>query len=152
MSLTAGIKTPRDMLAKLHTEHARLRTKVSSGDLMNFAITGYHMIEWIKKNSSAPAIVKGDLEGMYRNADIGVCRDIANESKHFELRKDYGDRVTDKVSAIGGYGIGRFGAGDYGVGEEAIVVVLLDGSRFDALIWAQRVVDAWEAFYSKHGL
>ena len=152
MALTAGMKTPRDMLGKLHTEHARLKTKVSSGDLMNFAITGYHMIEWIKRNASTTAVVKSDLETMYRNADIGVCRDIANESKHFELKKGYQDRVTDKTSAVGGFGAGRFGMGDYGTGEESIVLVLLDGSRFDSLTWAQRVVDAWDAFFAKHGL
>ncbi len=140
------------MLAKLRTEHGRLKTKVSSGDLMNFAITGYHIIEWIKRNPLISETVKGDLETMYRNVDIGVCRDIANESKHFELRKEYDDRVTEKASAISGFSGGRFGKGDYGIGEESIVVVLLDGQRFDSLTWAQRVVDAWDAFFSKHAL
>ncbi len=139
MALTAGLKTPRDMLAKLHTEHSRLKTTVTSGDLMNFAITGYHLIEWIKKNPSTAATVKSDLEAMYRNPDIGVCRDIANESKHFALKNHYEDRVG-------------YGKGPYGIGEESIVVVLLDGTRFDSLTWAQRVMDAWDAFFSKHGL
>ncbi len=152
MSLTAGVKTPRDMLGKLHKEHGRLETEVSSGDLMNFAITGYHMIEWIKKHPSSSGGAKSDLEGMYRNPDIGVCRDIANESKHFELRTNYEDRVTDKTSATSGFGAGRYGMGPYGIGEESIVVVLLDGTRFDSLTWAQRVVDAWDSFFSKHGL
>jgi hypothetical protein len=152
MSLTAGMKTPRDMLAKLHNEHGRLKTKVSSEDLVNFAITGYHIVEWIKRHPSPSSGAKGALEAMYRNPDIGVCRDIANESKHFELREDYQDRVADKVSVISGYSAGRFGAGDYSVGEESIVVVLLDGSRFDSLAWAQRVVDAWDAFFLTHGL
>ena len=152
MALTAGLKTPRDMLAKLHTEHSRLKTTVTSGDLMNFAITGYHLIEWIKKNPSTAATVKSDLEAMYRNPDIGVCRDIANESKHFALKNDYEDRVADKTSAISGYGVGGYGKGPYGIGEESIVVVLLDGTRFDSLTWAQRIVDAWDAFFSKHGL
>ena len=152
MSLTAGMKTPRDMLTKLHTEHARLQQQVSSGDLMNFAITGYHLIEWIKRNPSTPATARADLETMYQNPDIGVCRDITNEGKHFELRDDYKDRVTAKTSATSGFGAGRFGAGLYGVGEESIVIVLLDGTRFDALAWAQRVADAWETFFAKHRL
>lgn len=146
------MKAPRDMLAKLRTEHARLLARVSSGDLMNFAITGYHLIEWIRKDPSAPQTTKDDLETIYRNTDIGVCRDITNESKHFELRKGYSNRVTDKTSAISDFGAGRFGVGAYGVGEESIVVVLLNGTRFDSLEWAQRVVHAWEAFFAKHGL
>src|SRR6266576_5256992 len=87
---------------------------------------------------------QADLDRMYRAPDIGVCRDISNESKHFELKKDYRDRVTEKPSAIAGFGAGRCGKGDYGVGEPSIVVVLLDGTRFDSLTWAQRVVDAWK--------
>src|SRR2546427_13308406 len=125
MALTAGLKTPRDMLAKRHTKHSRLKTTVTSGDLMNFAITGYHLIEWIKKNPSTAATVKSDLEAMYRNPDIGVCRDIANESKHFALKNDYEDRVADKTSAISGYGVGgrrqlAYGAGENGSGGERV--------------------------------
>lgn len=151
MSLTAGLKTPRDMLAKLHDEHARLKAGVTSGDLMNFAVTGYHLIEWVRKHSTSGA-VQADLGKIYKNSDIGVCRDIANESKHFSLKEDYQGRVTDKTSAVTGYGVGRYGAGPYGAGEEEIVVVLLDGTRFDALVWADRVVKAWDAFFSKHRL
>jgi hypothetical protein len=152
MSLTAGLKAPRDMLAKLHTEHSRLKTTVTSGDLMNFAITGYHLMEWIERNPATPVMAQNELEAMYRNTDIGVCRDITNEIKHFKLKKGYKDRVTDKTSAVSGYGDGGYGKGPYGIGEESIVVVLLDGTRFDSLPWAQRVVDAWDAFFSKHGL
>src|SRR2546425_10092210 len=123
MALTAGLKTPRDMLAKLHTEHSRLKTTVTSGDLMNFAITGYHLIEWIKKNPSTAATVKSDLEAMYRNPDIGVCRDIANESKHFALKNDYEDRVADKTSAISGYGVGGEGKRSFRTCEYTNVVV-----------------------------
>jgi len=146
------MKNPRDMLAKLRDDHARLQARVTSGDLMNFAITGYHMIEWIRKDPSTPGAAKVDLTTMYDSSDIRACRDIANESKHFELKDDYKDRVTDKTSAVAGWGAGRFGVGPYGEGEESIVVVLLDGTRFDSLTWAKRVVGAWEAFFAKHGL
>jgi len=152
MSLKAGMNSPRDWLAKLEMEHARLKEKVSAGDLTNFAITGYHMLEWIRKSSAAGPAAKTDLDSMYNNTDIRVCRDITNESKHFELKKDYKDRVTDKTSAISGFGAGRFGKGDFGVGEPSIVVVILGGARFDSLTWAERVVDAWKTFFAKHRL
>jgi hypothetical protein len=152
MALTAGLKTPRDMLAKLHREHARLKSEVTGDDLMNFAITAYHLIEWIKKNSSVDAATKRDLDRIYGDPLIGACRDIANETKHYALKKDYQDRVTEKTSAISGYGEGRFGKGAFGVGEPSIVIVFIDGSRFDVLQFAQGVVDAWEAFFGKHGL
>jgi hypothetical protein len=119
MTLRAGMKSPRDMLAKLRAEHARLLERVTSGDLMNFAITGYHLIDWIRKDPSALQSAKDDLEAMYRNTDIGVCRDITNESKHFELKEGYRDRVTEKTSTISDYGSGRFGAGPYGLGKSS---------------------------------
>src|SRR2546426_10276333 len=86
----------------------------------------------IKKNPSTAATVKSDLEAMYRNPDIGVCRDIANESKHFALKNDYEDRVADKTSAISGYGVGGEGKRPYGLGEKAIVVGVLERNRVDA--------------------
>src|SRR2546430_1172086 len=104
MSLTSGLKTPRDVLAKLHREHARLKHTVTGDDLMNFVITGYHIIDWVRKNPSVSSGAKSDVQSMYANRYIAVCRDLANESKHFVLGKDYKGRVTDKTSAISGFG------------------------------------------------
>src|SRR2546428_14078907 len=126
------------MLAKLHTELSRLKTSVTSGDLMNFTITGYHLIEWIRNNPSTSVTAKKELEAMYRNPDIGVCRDITNESKHFALKKGYEDRVTDKTSATSGYGVGGDGKGPYGIREEAIVVVVLERDPVDFLTFGER--------------
>ncbi|MGQ0712677.1 MAG: hypothetical protein ACT4PJ_02975 [Gemmatimonadaceae bacterium] len=140
------------MLAKLKREHARLENEVTGDDLMNFVITGYHIIDWIKNNTSVSSAVTAGVKLMYDNLYIAVCRDLANGSKHFDLRSDYKDRVTDKTSVISGYGTGRFGKGAYGVGEPSIVIVLTDGQRFDALEFAKQVVAAWEDFFAKHEL
>ena len=151
MALRGALKTARDMLAKLETELQRLEQAVTSGDLMNFAITAYHLIEWVQRDPTASASSKTDLDSMRSNTDIAVCRDIANGGKHFELKPDYKNRVTDKTSVIaGGFGVGRFGAGPYGVGEESIVVVLMDGTRVDSLTWARRVLETWNTFFAKH--
>ena len=152
MSLTYGLKAPRDMLAKLRREHARLKKEVSSDDVFNFVVTAYHITDWIKNDPSAPTAAKADLDSMYANTYIAVCRDLANASKHFALDKNYKGQVTAKTSAISGYGVGRYGKGAYGTGEQSIVVVLTDGQRFDVLSLAQEVVNAWDAFFAKHGL
>jgi len=152
MSLTYGLKTPRDMLGKLHREYGRLKDEVSSDNLFNFVVTGYHIIDWIKNDPSIPTPAKTAVKSMYKNTHIAVCRELANASKHFALDKTNKSPVVAKTSAISGYGVGGYGKGAYGTGEESIVVVLTDGQRFDALELAQNVVAAWEEFFAKHGL
>jgi hypothetical protein len=140
------------MLAKLKREHERLKAEVTGDDLFNFVVTAYHIIDWIKKNPSLPTTVRDEVEQMYAEAHVAVCRDLANASKHFTLKKDYQGRVTEKTSAISDYGAGRYGKGAYGAGEHAIVIVLIDGKRLDALQFVQTVVDVWEGFFRKHSL
>jgi len=152
MSLTYGLKAPRDMLEKLNREHTQLKKEVSRDTLFNFVVTAYHITDWIKNDPSVSTTAKDELRSMYTNTYIAVCRDLANASKHFALDKNYKGLVTAKTSAISGYGVGRYGKGGYGVGEESIVVVLNDGQRFDALSLAQGVVDAWNGFFVKHAL
>jgi hypothetical protein len=152
VSLTYGLKTPRDMLEKLRREHARLRVQVTSDDLFNFVVTAYHIRDWVRRHPSASEAAKEEAWSLYSNTYIGVCRDLTNASKHYVLWQNYKDQVTEKVSAISAYGSGRYGVGDYGSGEESIVVMLKDGRRMDALFLAQEVIDLWEQFFRKHGL
>jgi hypothetical protein len=152
MPLTPGLKTPGDMLAKLQREHARLKNEVTADDMINFVVTAYRIIEWIKKNPGLSAAARDEVEQMYTNTHIAVCRDVANESKHFKLRKDYQNRVTEKTSVTSGYGQGRYGKGPYGAGEPSIVIVLNDGQRFNAVEFADEVVATWQQFFAKHSL
>src|SRR6266487_1410203 len=123
MSLTYGMKTPRDMLAKLQRERARLDNEVSGDNLFNFVVTAYHIIDWIKNDPSVPAPAKTEVVSMYGNTHVAVCRDLANASKHFALDKNYKGQVAAKTSAISGYGVGRYGKESYGAGEQSIIVV-----------------------------
>jgi hypothetical protein len=152
VSLTYGLKTPRDMFEKLRREHARLKAQVTSDNLFNFVVTAYHIRDWVKKHPAATQAAKNNARSLYSNTYIGVCRDLTNASKHYVLFEDYRDQVTEKVSAISAYGSGRFGVGDFGSDEESIVVVLRNGTRMDALDLAQNVVDLWEQFFQKHRL
>ena len=152
MTLTSGLKTPRDMLSKLHRERTRLDEEVNPDNLFNFVVTGYHIKDWIKNDPSVPQAAKDDLASIRSNPFLGACRDVANASKHFTLDKGYKGQVAAKTSATSGWGIGGYGKGPYGVGEYSIVVVLTDGQRFDARELAQGVIGLWEAFFAKHSL
>ena len=152
MALTSGLKTPRDMLAKLHRERERLAAEVSPDNLFNLVVTAYHIVDWIKNDPAVPQPAKDDLASMRANTYVAVCRDVANASKHFTLDENYRKQVMAKTSAISGYGVGGYGKGAYGVGEHSIVVVLTDGQRFDSRELAYGVVQAWDAFFTKHSL
>jgi hypothetical protein len=39
------------------------------------------IIDWIKKNPSLPTTVRDEVEHMYAEAHVAVCRDLANASK-----------------------------------------------------------------------
>lgn len=89
---------------------------------------------------------------MYSNPFVAMCRDLANASKHFELRSDYRDRVTDEVSVASGYGAGRFGVDAYGVGEPSVIIVREDRSRINALEFADKTLETWREFFAQNGL
>jgi hypothetical protein len=152
MSLTAEFRHPRDLLAKLHREHDSLVHEISSDTFFNFVVTGYHLTDWIKNDTSVPASAQSDLGSMHQNIYVAACRDIANAIKHFTLRPNYKGQVTAKTSAASGFGAGRYGKGAYGKGEQSIVVELTSGQRFQVLDFAQEVVDAWDTFFKKHAI
>jgi hypothetical protein len=152
MSLTYGLKTARDVLAKLRREHSRLLKEVTSDDFFNFVVTGYHLTDWIERDPTIPTAAKNDLASVRANSCIAACRDLTNASKHFELSKGYKNQAAASADATSGFGAGRFGAGAYGVGEESISIMLLNGIQYDALGFAQDVLKCWGTFFAKHAL
>ena len=138
-------------MPKLQREQDRLRAEVTSDNVFNFVVTAYHIVDWIK-NSTLGSSVKTAVRKMRGNPYIAVCRDLANASKHFELDQGYPNQVVDQTSVQTGFGRGRYGKGAYGIGEPTIVIVLMDGTRYDVLELSQKTVDAWQGFFAAHGL
>jgi len=151
-ALTYGFKSARDMLEKLRREHQRLQAEVTSDTLFNFVATGYHLLEWVKKDPQVPATAKTNLSAVRNAPCIKTCRDLTNASKHFSLKSNYQGQVTSSAKSERGFGVGRFGAGGYGVGEESISIVLKNGTTLNALQLAGDTVNEWEAFFTHHGL
>lgn len=69
--------------------------------LFNFAISTYHLCDWIK--AFRPEL-KGTVTALLNNSDfLGACRDLCNASKHVILTLDHGSYlkhppVVDAVS------------------------------------------------------
>jgi len=152
MSLTYGLRSAKDLLEKLRREHSRIEREVTSDAFFNFVVTAYHLIEWVKKDPSIPAIAKNDLSSVKSNSTISVCRDLTNASKHFSLNSNYKKQVTSGAVSMRGWGVGRYGRGGYGVGEESISVELLDGTKYNAIALVRDTLRVWESFFAKHHL
>lgn len=152
MSITYGLTSVRDLLAKLKRDAEILEVEVTSDGFFNFVITGYSMIDWVKNDPSLLPSAKdqASLNSLRIDPFIRVCGDIANASKHFILTTRV--PVTSSASSISGFGVGRFGSGGYGVGEESIAVELNDGTKFDCLDLVHSVVLSWENFFETHGI
>lgn len=151
--LTCKLNGPCDLLEKLRHDIELLEDEVTSYRFFNLAITGYHIIDWIKNNKTVSGDARDAVENMYENKYISVCRDVANAIKHFEFKKGYRNRKIKSAKSIqGSYGTGRYGKGLYGIGEEQITIECLDGDKFDALEFARAVLKAWNVFFNEHKL
>ena len=147
MLLIPGISTAKDLFEKLKRDAAILDKEVSSDAFFNFVITGYSLIDWVKKDSSIPH-AKADIDALYSNKWLKICGDLATSAKHFVFtnRKP----ITSSSTSRQGYGIGRYKKGAYGVGEELIAVSLTDGSEISSLEIVLNVIDTWQLYFTKH--
>lgn len=146
MSLRYGLVTGVQLFEKLCRDLALLVEEVTSDRIFNFVVTARHLPEWFENDSSAPWATRSRLAKVQASSLYKICRDIADASKHFQLKPERA-RTTDvhEVSSERGYGLGRYGRGGYGVGEECITIVLDSGETLDALEFAQQVIDMYKA-------
>jgi hypothetical protein len=145
-----GLQTPRDLLVKLKKDAEILDDEVTAGRFFNFAITAYHLMDWVKNSPAATEAVKSAAEAMHRDRWIKVCGDLPNTGKHLVLASR--TPITEKAELQQGYGVGRFGKGGYGLREEEIIVTLEDGGTMNCLDLVKTVVKIWDSFFHTHGL
>ena len=112
------------------------------------------MIDWVKNDPSVPPCAKGDVQTLYSDTWLKVCRDLANASKHFELKPNSRNRppVTADASSSSGFGVGRFGKGEFGIGEESIEIELNTGTTFQCAELVNGVIASWQTFFAAHGI
>src|ERR1035437_7744477 len=146
MSLTYGLRTARDLLAKLERDAALLRQEVSSDRFFNFVVTAYSLLDWVQNDPGVHKVVKLDLERFRSTQSIQICRDLANSSKHFTLDpKRNPNPKIHSVDSDQGFGVGRYGMGKYGVGEEKIAVLFDTGIGQDGLTVVEDALRDWTA-------
>ena len=137
-SLPLGkLNSATELFQKLKRDACRLHDEVTSDRFFDFVVTGYSLIDWVKKDTE----ISIDAQILYDDHWLKICGDLATAAKHFEL-----DRREPRTSAVvseQAYGKGRYGKGAYGVGEEAIEVRMNDDTTCTLDELVEGVLDAW---------
>lgn len=153
MPLTVGFHAARDLLEKLEREARSLRDgEVTADCFMNFVLTAYALIDWIKNDPTVPSLAKQQsvIQGLYAAHSLKICGDIATSVKYFTLSRRV--TTTKDTTVKRGGGSGQFGVDGFGVGNEEIVITLNDGSVKNALGLVQDVLATWRAFFSTYNI
>lgn len=101
-SVRIGFHTCEDMLGKLEREGARLLNSHEADDVMNFCMTGHHLLQdWLRWSGSDAMRKRREMITGDAKALLQILYDISNSSKHFQLTnvKSIEARVLDKSYA-----------------------------------------------------
>lgn len=139
-----------ELFDKLKYELELLEKKVTSYNFFNFAVTAYHLIDWIKNSDNADDQIKQQVKELYEDEHFSICKDVCNSCKHFKITR-YTPKVND-IESKTGYGCGRYGKGVYGAGEESIYVITKTGQKYDGLDLARAILKTWDDFFREHEL
>jgi hypothetical protein len=164
MAITFTLDKPRDLLAKARREQARLSDALRTQDrtsiadsLFNFAVTAYHVQDWLK--ASASASYSPTQVDAYLQADqcLRLCREICTASKHHKLSAAPKDAKDISFSATGTFVIPSLDPNNVKLElvtspSFTVRVVAFDGSRYEASDFAAHVIQAWEQFFTQWGI
>jgi hypothetical protein len=164
MALTFELTTASDLLAKAKREERRLSNAITAEDrvefadtLFNFAVTAYHVKDWIKCDPSAAAAFSEVEDYVGAQQPLRLCREICNSSKHYALRSTPTDAAA--VSASATSLVSPTLADPNRVALETneaphfrVTIVTLDGTRLEVRAFASLVVATWERFFTRHRL
>jgi hypothetical protein len=145
------LKDHHDYLAKLNAEHADLQQEpLSSRHAINFAMTAYHMCEWIWEHetlvNSNPAYTsaKSFYDAVNRACPIiPIMRDLTNGSKHTKITRGPAPIVDGAVLQEGTFD----DTFDSTFDTTALLVNMVDGTVRDFVDDATAAVDFWRRVF-----
>ena len=165
-----ALRSPADLLEKLKRELERLQQDETyqSDHAFNFAVTAWHMTDWVHKDArqrdptnpnpfgykrigNFQQFVRGDCRA------LGICDELANGSKHFEKHFESAPENKKTVlktdaSIVGGASLGVFKLDvDRLAGTVLIIRLTGDESVRAEEVFAEAIA-YWTEFFDKHGL
>ena len=155
MSLTFGLKTPHDLLEKARRELVALESAAMIQDeteiadaLYNFAVTTYHLKDWLKCHSSSSYAPRDVEDYVAHSWALSACRDLCNAGKHFDLT--YQPTTEAVVASTTTMRADLLPEGSPNTPIYRVKVVRNDGSRHEAVALAAQAVSDWERFFELH--
>ncbi len=115
-------------------------------DLWSFFQNSWHLKDWIKHDPSiSNRSRKRILKAAEASEDLKICADLANRSKHFELKNKRRDaKVTSRNTSVF--------PGQNRPSESTHIITLDDGSQQVAQELAEKIVVVWSEILAKEGL
>ena len=141
------LRTPTDMLAKAHREHARLRESLDIDNVFNFFVTAHHIQDYLRGTGMVPQTA---LDAFLQDQDMQDARDMCNKGKHLRLTR--GGR-GDTSTAIWSGTLNSAPLNTLPLNSTKERWVVFNGARtFDVEALADRVMAKWDAFFAVNGL
>ena len=165
MTLTYGFSTPRDLLEKARRDLLKLDAAAQTDDtqavgdaLFDFAVTTFHVKDWLKEQPGAPFQPQDVEDYVASNAAISSFHDLCTAGKHRVISRYQPSTVEVLASAGPATDIAAHfadGARSNRDLNRVVIrrkVILTDGSRNEVVRLARSAIEAWDAFFRQHGL
>ena len=163
-----ALRSPADLLEKLKREFKRLQEDETyqSDHAFNFAVTAWHMTDWVYKDARQrdPANPKpfgykgkGNFQKTVRDncTALDICYELAQGSKHFELRQEQRKRVRKTDTSLTGDPsafLGFFKLDHDRLAGTVLKIRLTSEESVRAEDVFAEAITYWREFFEKHGL
>lgn len=163
-----ALKDARDLLQKLERDYARFEAASlpesnehvhQSDHAYNFAITAWHMSDWIWQSDPVPAetfrcrsLRQFQANLVKQCPELDICQDLCNGSKHFKISRRV-TRQIEKADVSAGPSV-VLSTGNHRVGSpigktrEVLKIELADSHRVKAHEVFDSVLKFWRQFLS----
>jgi len=157
IDLNYGFGNSKKLLEKVKRDQSTLYDAIISQDpdsisdaVFNFAVTGYHIKDWLKSEG-----VAGVEDHINENPMLRLCADLCNGSKHKLLNslREKDDPVTSINNSELTWDMTTITCdATIPINGHTVRMILTSGKEVEILDFANQVVGNWESFFSANNI
>lgn len=135
--MTGGWKAQLERVRRWYQRALSAKDPIDRYDfLYAFFENAFHLRDWLIDTG---AVSENDLTNFFaENEDMRLCRDLANSHKHYSISRPSQPAPPSEVREYSP----RSGNFD----TDTSLVILSDGTKYDAFDLAMRILHKWEEF------